>query len=110
MVDQAPAKPAFAGLSLADDLREFETDVTAPPPRPDKAKIAAVSESAGFPSREPLVAKARTPPRPLNYDARLTIRIAETDKARFDDLVYRLRASNGEVFRRLLDHFEASGG
>jgi len=109
MVDSPKAKPAFAGLSLADDLREFEGDVTAAPPRPDKAKIAAVSESAGFPSREPRAAKSAAPTRPLNYDARLTIRIAESDKTRFDDLVYRLRASNGEVFRRLLDRFEVSG-
>jgi hypothetical protein len=109
MVDTAPAKNPFVGLNLADDLREFETAMPVPRPRPDQAKVAAVSESAGFPSREPRVAKAPPPPRPLNYDARLTIRIAEADKTRFDNLVYRLRTSNGDAFRRLLDHFEASG-
>ena len=108
MDEPKPAKTAFAGLNLADDLREFEPSVAAPPPRPDRAKVAAVSESAGFPHREPRAAKPAAPPRPLNYDARMTIRVASADKTRFDDLAYRLRASNGEAFRRLLDHFETS--
>ncbi len=104
----AKAKSAFAGLNLADDLRDFESDIGASPPRPDRAKIEAVSERAGFPSREPVPRKPPPMERPLNYDARLTLRVTDADMKRFHDLVYRLRSSNGAVFQRLLDTFEAS--
>jgi len=110
MADAKPARTPFAGLNLAEDLREFEPDASTAPTRPDPATLAALSDRAGFPSREPRVPKAPPTPRPLNFDARLTIRVAQRDKQRFDDLVYRLRASNGEAFRRLLDHFEATIG
>jgi hypothetical protein len=110
MDEPKPAKTAFAGLNLADDLRDFEPDASSAPARPDAAALTALSERAGFPSREPRVAKPPPIPRPLNFDARLTIRVAGPDKQRFDDLVYRLRVSNGEAFRRLLDHFETTAG
>ena len=108
MAESAPAKPAFAVLNLAEDLKDFELPTAAPLPRPDRAVVAAVSQSAGFPSREPQSLKTAAPVRALHYDARMSLRVAEADKARFDDLVYRERASVGEVFRRLLDHYEAS--
>jgi len=108
MADPAPAKPAFAGLNLAEDLKDFELPTAARLPRPDRATVAAVSESAGFPHREPRSVKPAAPVRPLNFDARMSLRVAEADKTRFDDLVYRERASVGEVFKRLLDHYEAS--
>jgi hypothetical protein len=108
MADQSSAKPAFVGLDLAADLRDFETDAPAPAPRrPDTASLNAVSERAGFPSREPRPAKRAPPPvRAAQFDTRLTLRLTEEDKRRFDDLVYRLRVPNGEAFRRLLDQFE----
>jgi hypothetical protein len=111
MADKLPTKPAFSGLNLAEDLREFESaPALKMPPRPDTASLNAVSEQAGFPSREPRASKAAAPPpaRELNFETRLTIRVTERDKQRFDDLAYRLRAPNGEAFRRLLDLFEAS--
>ncbi len=102
------AKP-FAGLNLADDLKAFEPEVTAP--RPDPKVLAKVSERAGFPSREPQPAqpdKPAAPVRELNFDARLTLRVTNRDKQRFEDLAYRLRVPNGEAMQRLLDHFEAT--
>lgn len=111
MTNPAPAKPVFAGLNLAEDLREFDVAPTAAPrPKPDAASLNAVSERAGFPSREPQPIKAAPipPVRELNFETRLTIRITERDKKRFDDLAYRLRVPNGEAFRRLLDQFEAA--
>jgi TfoX/Sxy family transcriptional regulator of competence genes len=42
------------------------------------------------------------------YDNRLTLRVAEEDKARFEELVYRLRASNGEAFKLALDALTAT--
>jgi hypothetical protein len=113
MADQPSSKPAFAGFNLAEDLREFETVAPAAPrARPDAASLNLVSERAGFPSREPrpaapTPAAAPTPVREARFETRLTLRITERDKQRFDDLAYRLRVANGEVFQRLLDHFEA---
>lgn len=105
----APAKPSFAGLNLAADLKEF--DVDKPPalrPKPDPAALAGVSERAGFPSREPKPAKSAAPPvRELHFDERLTLRVAKVDRTRFDDIAYRLRAANGEAFAKVLDAFEA---
>jgi hypothetical protein len=104
-----PQKPTFAGLNLAEDLREFDVALPAAHmTRPDAAALNAVSERAGFPSREPRVAKPAPPVRELKFETRLTIRVTERDKRRFDDLAYRLRAPNGEAFQRLLDLFEAS--
>jgi hypothetical protein len=103
-------KPAYAGLRIAQDLAAFEPDASTPP-MPDPKLLAQVSERAGFPSREP---KAPTTPKPapasreLTYDARLTIRVREEDKARFDDLVYKNRLTNGAFFQKLLDHFEGA--
>ena len=103
-----PPKPAFAGLNLADDLKEFESE-PAPPsrPKPNPAALAAVSERAGFPSREPQAPKPAPAVRELKYETRMTLRVTERDKRRFDDLAYRLRVANGEAFGRLLDVFEA---
>ena len=109
MSANAPAKPTFAGLNLADDLRDFETEeASGHRPKPDAAALADVSERAGFPSREPKLAKAPPPPaRELNFDERLTIRVTKRDRKRFDDIRYRLRVANGEAFARILDVFEA---
>ena len=107
MAAMTPAKPAFAGLNIADDLKAFEPDLAGAAARPDPVAMAEVSARAGFPSREPQAAKRPASLRPLNFDTRLTVRVAARDKQRFEDLAYSLRCSNGEALRRLLDHFAA---
>lgn len=113
----AAKPPGFAGLNLADELAEFG-GADAPVPKPDPAKLRELSTAAGFPSREPQPAtpkapiraatpKPAPPPRPLNFDERLTIRVAADDKRRFEDLVHDLRTSNGDGFRQALDALEA---
>ena len=105
----AASKPAFAGINLADDLKDFEVD-EAPDhrPKPDAAALADVSERAGFPSREPKASKpaAPAPLREVIYGERLTLRVTRKDRERFDEIVYRLRGANGEAFARILDAFE----
>ena len=108
MPTAAASKPAFAGLNLADDLKDFEVD-EAPDhrPKPDAAALADVSERAGFPSREPKPSKpAPAPVREVLYGERLTLRVTRKDRERFDEIVYRLRGANGEAFARVLDAFE----
>lgn len=118
MTATAAKPPGFAGLNLADELAEFAGS-DAPVPKPDTAKLRELSTAAGFPSREPQPAtpkaaarppapKAAPPPRPLNFDERLTIRISAEDKRRFEDLVHDLRTSNGDGFRQALDALEAT--
>ncbi|MEW5688193.1 MAG: hypothetical protein AB1942_25015 [Pseudomonadota bacterium] len=118
MTATAAKPPGFAGLNLADELAEFAGSDT-PVPKPDPAKLRELSTAAGFPSREPQPApskaaarpaapKAAPAPRPLNFDERLTIRVAAEDKRRFEDLVHDLRTSNGDGFRQALDALEAT--
>lgn len=108
MPASSPAKAAFAGFNLADDLKEFEVeDARELRPKPDPTSLATVSERAGFPSREPKPPKPAAPVRELKFDERLTLRVTEADRKRFDDIVYRLRAANGEAFAKVLDAFEA---
>jgi hypothetical protein len=104
----AEKKLAFAGLSLADELKDFDPPAAAPPPKADPVKLREMSTQAGFPSREPQPLPSKPAPRPLLYDNRLTLRVAEEDKARFEELVYRLRASNGEAFKLALDALTAT--
>jgi hypothetical protein len=94
----------FAGLNLADELADFEP--ASPVAKTDPSSLRELSTRAGFPSREPQPPKAPPKPRPLNFDARMTVRVATEDKARFDELTYELRTSNGEVFRQALDALE----
>ena len=110
MPTAAASKPAFAGLNLADDLKDFEVD-EAPDhrPKPDAAALADVSERAGFPSREPKASKPAPAPAPVReiiYGERLTLRVTKKDRERFDEIAYRLRGANGEAFARILDAFE----
>ena len=103
------AKPAFAGLNLADDLKEFEPSAAeAPRPRLAPAALETLSDQAGFPSREPKAAKRTPIVRAVNFDTRLSLRVTARDKQRFDDLAYALRVPNGDAFRQMLDLFEAS--
>ena len=44
--------------------------------------------------------------RAANFDTRLSLRVTDRDRQRFDDIVYALRVPNGEAFRQLLDLFE----
>ena len=98
---------AFSGLNLADELADFEP-TPSPVPKADPASLRELSTRAGFPSREPQPSpsEAHRRPRPLNFDARMTIRVAGEDKERFDNLTYELRTSNGDVFRQALDALE----
>lgn len=103
----AEKKPAFAGLSLADALKDFDPPAIASLPKADPARLREMSTNAGFPSREPQPLPPKPVPRPLNYDTRLTLRVAEDDKTRFENLVYRLRTTNGEAFKLALDALTA---
>ncbi len=104
----AETKPAFAGLSLADELRDFDPPGALQPPKVDPVKLREMSTNAGFPSREPQPLPIKAPPRPLNYDTRLTLRVADQDKTRFEDLVHQLRTTNGEAFKLALDALAAT--
>ena len=99
-------KPTFAGLSLADDLKEFEIAAEPPRKRLDASALESLSERAGFPSREPKPTKRAPVVRAANFDTRLSLRVTDRDRQRFDDIVYALRVPNGEAFRQLLDLFE----
>lgn len=97
----------FAGLNLANELADFEP-TPSPVAKSDPTALRELSTRAGFPSREPQPAPSKPEPkvRPLNFDARMTIRVAGEDKERFDNLTYELRTSNGDVFRQALDALE----
>jgi hypothetical protein len=102
-------KPAFAGLSLADQLKDFDAPAQgAGPAKPDPKKLRVLSTEAGFPSREPQPLPVKPPPRPLQFETRVTIRTSAEDKERFEELSYRLRKANGETFKLALDALEAS--
>ena len=103
----AHSSAAFSGLNLADELADFEP-MPSPVAKSDPASLRELSTRAGFPSREPQPspAVAQRRPRPLNFDARMTVRVAAEDKERFDNLTYELRTSNGDVFRQAVDALE----
>jgi hypothetical protein len=101
-------KAPFAGLSLADDLKEFEIPPATTPAKPDSRALSAMSERAGFPSREPRAPIVVKQTAQQKFDTRLTVRVTQKDKVRFEEIAYRLRLQNGEAFQRLLDAIEAS--
>ena len=117
-------EPERASIFAEDnelDVSGFAPKPKSDAPRMDTESLRAIAESRGFTSREAAPApasgpvsrpapspRAPAPARALNFDTRLTIRVSDEAKRRFDDLTYRLRVPNGETFNRLLDLFEAT--